>query len=70
LLIDLLKNLATREGLNLDYKSYDWVKKIVKVPKPITEKSPLGNPRDTGLIIAEKLLALNNENIAPQGVEE
>lgn len=29
LLIDTLKGLATREGLDLDFKSYDWVKKII-----------------------------------------
>ena len=29
LLIDTLKGLANREGLDLDFKSYDWVKKII-----------------------------------------
>ena len=55
-LSDLLKSLAFREGHDLDYKSYDWVKKIVQVPKPIDILPP-----ETGLIIAA------GENPPPPG---
>jgi hypothetical protein len=31
LLTDMLKGLGEREGLDLDYKTYDWVTKIEKI---------------------------------------
>lgn len=33
LLITMLKELGDREGLNLDYYSYDWVAKCQKLGK-------------------------------------
>ena len=30
-LIDILKTVADREGLHLDYRSYDWVEKVQKI---------------------------------------
>lgn len=35
-LVDMLKQLADREGINLDYHNYDWVAKCNKLPKAIT----------------------------------
>ncbi len=46
LLTDILKGLARKEGLDLDYKSYDWVKKIEQIPKPIED-----NDKDASLIV-------------------
>lgn len=33
MLIDMLNGLARKEGLDLDYRQYDWVTKIQKVQK-------------------------------------
>ena len=35
MLVDMLKGLGEREGLDLDYKTYDWVAKIERVQRPI-----------------------------------
>jgi hypothetical protein len=35
LLIDLLRGLALKEGLDLDFRGYDWVAKVLAVPKPL-----------------------------------
>ena len=38
MLIDMLTALALKEGLDLDYRNFDWVAKIQKVQKPIAIK--------------------------------
>jgi casein kinase 1 len=40
MLIDMLKGLASKEGIILDYKNYDWVAKIEKIKRPIKAASP------------------------------
>ena len=40
MLVDMMKSLAEKEGLNLDYRNYDWAIKIQKIQKPIKAASP------------------------------
>lgn len=40
MLVDMMKGLAEKEGLNLDYRNYDWAIKIQKIQKPIKAASP------------------------------
>lgn len=40
MLVDMMKALAVKEGLDLDYRNYDWAIKIQKVQKPLKAASP------------------------------
>ena len=40
MLIDLLKQVAEKEGVNLDYQDYDWVSKCKKLFKPLPTTPP------------------------------
>jgi hypothetical protein len=44
LLINALTELGKKEGLDLNFRAYDWVTKIIKVQKPVVAQVQAAPP--------------------------